>query len=32
MTSQQSGILKVQGLSAEQIGQTAWQAACPFTS
>ena len=29
VTSQQSGILTVQGLSAEQIGQTAWQARLP---
>ena len=30
MTSQQSDLLKVQGLSAEQIGQTAWQARLPI--
>ena len=29
VTSQQSDLLKVQGLSAEQIGQTAWQARLP---
>src|ERR1700726_372170 len=29
VTSQQSDVLKVQGLSAEQIGQTAWQARLP---
>jgi ABC-2 type transport system ATP-binding protein len=29
VTSEQSGVLKVQGLSAEQIGQTAWQARLP---
>jgi ABC-2 type transport system ATP-binding protein len=29
VTSQQSGVLKVQGLSAEQIGETAWQARLP---
>jgi ABC-2 type transport system ATP-binding protein len=30
VTSQQSGILTVQGLSSEQIGQTAWQARLPI--
>ena len=30
VTSQQSGMLTVQGLSAEQIGQTAWQARLPI--
>ena len=29
VTSQQSGLLQVQGLSAEQIGHTAWQARLP---
>jgi ABC-2 type transport system ATP-binding protein len=29
VTSQQSDLLKVEGLSAEQIGQTAWQARLP---
>jgi ABC-2 type transport system ATP-binding protein len=29
VTSQQSGVLKVQGLSAEQIGTAAWQASLP---
>ena len=29
VTSQQSGVLKVQGLTAEQIGTAAWQARLP---
>jgi len=29
VTSQQSGVLQVRGLTAEQIGQAAWQARLP---